>query len=201
MNFPQRLIEGYGAFASGRLQSLKYQLQLRGSEVDERVGKDPTMIRKFLNAMYGGRTTEGELGFSSADGVLFDKLDKLGPTQLVTPEELDFYVAEYSRSGVHGPLNWYRTRKLNFDDEVHLAPGQKDFKFKMPSLIVMAEKDTALPPSMADGVEKFYDNLTKETVDGSHWCLWGNKADKLNAIIKDFIETQVLGTAAPKAAI
>lgn len=180
--------------ASGKLPNLKYQLQLRGSEVDDKVGKDPAMLRKFLTGLYGGRGPEGQTGFSADRGVLFDNLDALGPSPLVTPEEMDFYVQEFSRSGVHGPLNWYRTRKLNFDDEVHLAPAQKDFRFKMPSLLVMAEKDTALPPAMADGVERWYDDLTKKVVNSSHWALW-QAAAPLNDIIKEFIEDKVLGKA------
>lgn len=181
--------------ASGRLQNLRYHLQLRGPEVEEKIGKDPVMVRKFLTALYGGLTPEGEDGFTASDGLLFDKLDSLGPSPHLTDEELDFYVEEFCRNGVRGPLNWYRTRKVNFDDEVHLAADMKDFKFKMPAMLVMAERDKALPPAMADGVERFFENLTKKTVDASHWCLW-QTADEINALIKEFIETQALAAKA-----
>ncbi|KAK8065476.1 hypothetical protein PG997_012223 [Apiospora hydei] len=31
---------------------------------------------------------------------------------------VDFYVREYGRHGLHGPTNWYRTRRRNFEDEL-----------------------------------------------------------------------------------
>ncbi len=39
-------------------------------------------------------------------------------------------------------------------------------------MIITASDDKALLPSMADGMEKHFDSLTKKLVHGTHWALW-----------------------------
>jgi soluble epoxide hydrolase / lipid-phosphate phosphatase len=34
---------------------------------------------------------------------------------------MDYYVDQYSRSGLHGTVNWYRTREANWKDEKELV--------------------------------------------------------------------------------
>lgn len=88
----------------------------------------------------------------------------------------------------------YRTRGLNSEDEVHLAKEQPYFKFKLPALLVMAENDKALPPSLAEGQEKYHDgdNFKVEVLAGaSHWALIQKPAES-NALIGEFVK-KVLG--------
>jgi hypothetical protein len=33
-------------------------------------------------------------------------------------QDLEYYAKEYMRHGLHGPLNWYRTRRINFEDDL-----------------------------------------------------------------------------------
>ncbi|CAD6444870.1 abb6aaf1-f476-46d4-a58b-5d68de6db473 [Sclerotinia trifoliorum] len=172
------------------LPNFKYQLQFKGPDVErEIVGKDK--LRLMLNALYGGRTADNELGFSVAEGVLFSNLEKLGHTPLLSKEELDFYADQYAINGIRGPLNWYRTGELNFEDERELAPlfHEKGLKVDIPTMFVAGSKDAALPPAMGDGTENWFTEgkLKKREVNTSHWALW-EKPEEVNGYIAEFLE-------------
>ncbi|TQS33045.1 hypothetical protein Golomagni_06626, partial [Golovinomyces magnicellulatus] len=156
------------AVASGVLKNFSYQLQLKGPDVEKNL-QSAEKIRQFLNSAYGGQGPNGELGFTVSKGVVFDVLDKIGPTPLLSKEEIDYYL--------RGPLNWYRTREINFEDEKVLA--EKDAKLAMPAMFVTATKDAALPPWMSQGMEEKFVNLSRGEVEATHWALW-EAADSVN---------------------
>jgi len=58
----------------------------------------------------------------------------------------------------------------------------------MPALFICATKDSALPPSMSEGMEKYIPNYTRKDIEGSHWILV-EKPQEVNAAIKAFLET------------
>jgi len=170
------------------LPNFAYQLQLASGVVEEKVQQlGPEGIRMFLNAAYGGKGPNGEVGFGAEKGLLLENLPLLRPTPLLEPEELDYYAEVYSRNGLRGPLNWYRTRELNFRDEKPLA-AVKDFKIRCPVSFVVAKNDRALPPSMSQGMEKSFEDLTVREVDAGHWALW-QKPEECNWLIEGFLET------------
>ena len=165
--------------------NFKYQLQLRGPEVQANiVGEEK--IRQFLHAIYGGRGPNGETGFTAGHGVRFEVLPTVRPTRLLSKEEMDFYVKRYAIHGMRGPLNWYRTQQLNFEDEKELVEKLEGFKFKIPFLFIAGTRDAALPPAISRGMDKWFDNLVRAEVDTSHWALW-EKPDEVNGHIKDFL--------------
>ncbi|CAL3968594.1 unnamed protein product [Diplocarpon coronariae] len=171
------------------LPNFKYQLHLRGPEVEaEIVGEEK--LRQFLNAMYGGRTPDKQPGISTSHGVYFDALPTIGPSPLLSQEEMDFYVQRYAIKGMHGPLNWYRTQELNFEDEKALAETMAGFKFDMPTLFIAGARDAALPPAMSQGMEKWFRSLTRGEVDSSHWALWEKPAE-VNRYIEEFLAGQI----------
>ncbi|EKD12985.1 epoxide hydrolase [Drepanopeziza brunnea f. sp. 'multigermtubi' MB_m1] len=171
------------------MPNFKYQVQLRGPEIEaEIVGKEK--LRKFLTAVYGGRTPEGEPGFTVAQGLLFDALPKITPGPLVSKEEMDFYVERYALKGIRGPLNWYRTQELNFEDEKLMAAEMEGFKFDIPTLFIAGARDEALPPSMSVGMDKWFRSLTRGEVDASHWALWEKPAE-VNRYIEEFLTGQI----------
>ncbi|QSZ30050.1 hypothetical protein DSL72_004568 [Monilinia vaccinii-corymbosi] len=177
--------------------NFKYQLQLQGPDVErEIVGKEK--LGKMLNALYGGRTPEKELAFSVTEGINFSALDHLGPSPLLTREELDHYAEQYAIHGIRGPLNWYRTGELNFDDERELAKlfhaeDGSGRKVEIPTLFIAGARDEALPPIMGESMGQWFGEgkLRREEVDASHWALWEKPAE-VNAYIKAFL-LDVLG--------
>jgi soluble epoxide hydrolase/lipid-phosphate phosphatase len=172
------------------LPNFKYQLHLRGPEVEANiVGEEK--IRQFLNGMYGGLTPTGIRPFSVSDGVNFEALPTVGTSPLVSKEEMDFYVQSYARNGMRGPLNWYRTQPLNYEDEKDLAKEfEQGYKVEQPTLFIAGLKDAALPPKMSVGMEKYFKSLVKKEVDTQHWALW-EKPDEVNAYIKEFLVEQI----------
>ncbi|KAK9799136.1 putative AB hydrolase-1 domain-containing protein [Seiridium cardinale] len=173
--------------------SFKYQGQLASPVAEGIIDSSPERLRQFINGMYGGSGPNGERMFSPAVGIIEENLDKIGPAKLMSQDMVDYYVQEYSRNGLHGPTNWYRLRDLNFEDEKPLAEIEGGWKYKIPAMVVMGEKDPALPPSMADGMEKWFENgLKKELARGSgHWAMWQDPMT-INKYIGEFLGS-VLG--------
>ncbi|KAM0265202.1 hypothetical protein ACHAQJ_000355 [Trichoderma viride] len=180
--------------AAGGLPNFKYQLQLKGPDVQARLqGKDK--LRQFFLAMFGGRGPNGEMGFSTSDGVIFDKLDKLSQPSLLGDDELEHYVDQYSLQEapeMRGPLNWYRTREINSEDEIDRAKNGPPLRYEMPALYISATRDSALPPSMSKGMEAFYADLTREEVNASHWALV-EAGDEVNRLIAQWLNKVLNG--------
>lgn len=184
------------AIAAGRLQNFRYQLQLKGPDVEREI-QGEAKIRQFLRSAYGGVDPEGRMGFDIAVGVLFDRLPHLGGTPLLSDEEMEYYVREFARSGVRGPLNWYRTREINHADELELVRSGAT-RVTMPALFIQALQDVALPPELAKGQEAHFDKLTSVEVDASHWILW-EKPQEVNDHLKAWLEK--CGLIGPRASL
>ncbi|CAN8096411.1 unnamed protein product [Discula destructiva] len=175
-----------------RLPNFTYQLQLSGPDVEREIGSDPAKIRALLSGAYGGRAAGGAVVFSIQHGVYLDRLDNVSKSPLLDDEEIDFYVKQYARNGMRGPLNWYRTRKINYEEELALLKDGQQPKIHTPALMVAATQDEALPPRMCQGMEVFFDELQIKEVNGTHWSLWGEVGEETKAHIGAFVE-QVLG--------
>ncbi|KAI1772421.1 epoxide hydrolase [Hypoxylon cercidicola] len=176
-----------------RMPNFHYQRQLASGEAEKIVDKSPESLRGFLNGIVGGTTPEGGLAFTIKTGIVEENLTKIQAAQLATPEIIDYYVQEYTRHGMNGPCNWYKTRSLNGDDELVLAKEIPDFKFKLPAMLIMADKDAALPPHLAEGQEKFFEGPFKSELlqNSSHWAMI-QCPEEVNKHIGDFIKS-VLG--------
>jgi len=84
---------------------------------------------------------------------------------LLTPEELNYFVETFTRTGFTGGINWYR----NFTRNWKLS-GTWAQKVRQPSLMIMAEDDVILSPKMADGMERFVPDLEKVLIRKcGHW--------------------------------
>lgn len=180
-----------------RLPNFTYQLQLIGPEVEEKI-KGETVTRQFFNGIFGGRAADGGGILEVSKGVVFERLDSIGNATLLTPEEVEFYAQEYQRNGMRGPLNWYRTRKVNYDEELELIEKGRG-KIAAPSLFVLATKDSALPPAMSAGMEAYFDKLERKEVVASHWALV-EAAEEVNGHVGWWLEG-VLGGTGFKASI
>jgi pimeloyl-ACP methyl ester carboxylesterase len=173
-----------------RVPSYGYQLQLAGPAVEAQIaGREK--LRQFLNGMYGGRGPNSEAAFDATKGVLFENLDKLGQSPMLSPEELEYYTNEYARNGMRGPLNWYRTRKINYGEELALLKEGRT-RITVPSMMIVALRDSALTPSISEGMERYFDKLVKRAVDADHWALW-EAPDAVNGHIREFLATVAKG--------
>lgn len=170
------------------LPNFRYQLQLASGEVQKVVNTKET-IAQFLQGIYGGQGEKGETIFSVQRGVHFENLGKIGPSPLMTKEETEYYVQEYQRNGLDGTLNWYKTTKVNYDDELQI----ENSNIEIPVLFILATQDAALPESMSKGMEANLPHLTRRTVEASHWALWQKPTEVNDHITKFLNETGALG--------
>ncbi|KAK3711236.1 hypothetical protein LTR37_009830 [Vermiconidia calcicola] len=185
------------AIVKGGVPQFGYQLQF-GSEdrvLEKAVCRDEGKIRKWLRGMYGGKPASGRSFMTPEEGVRLETLgpegEEVGMTPLLSEEELDYYVAQYAKSGLEGPCNWYRTRRLNFEDEKSLPASQRD-GIKQPTLFIRATKENILTEDLTRGMDKAIPLLTSETVPASHWALWHTPVET-NEIVQRWVQGVVLG--------
>ncbi|MCJ1413409.1 hypothetical protein MMC19_007514 [Ptychographa xylographoides] len=172
------------------LPNFGYQLQLGSGEV-EKVLDSREQIRLFLNAMYGGKGPNGEVGFSPQSGIIFENLPHLGPSPLLSAQELDYYADEYAKNGLRGTLNWYRTREVNYQEELTLGKTT----IECPTLFVLATQDGVLSPALARGMEQYFTRLTRQEVAAGHWALW-QAAEEVNRMIQQWLDRGGAGAGA-----
>src|SRR5450631_1659103 len=86
-------------------------------------------------------------------------------TPILSPEEKKVFVDTFTQTGFTGGINWYRNMSRNWQRSAAI-----DHTVRVPALMIMAENDSVLPPSAADGMEKIIPDLEKYLVRGSgHW--------------------------------
>ncbi|ERS99340.1 hypothetical protein HMPREF1624_04539 [Sporothrix schenckii ATCC 58251] len=202
------------------LPNFGYQKQFAGDELWRFIDAEPQRVRQFLQTMYGGKATLSEADvaakkspylFDTTNGVHMDRIAGVGPTPLLNEAEIEYYAKEYARHGLRGPTNWYRTLKYNYDDEREIVGGDEEDEDKadvykrkarsvirVPSLMLAATNDQALPPILSEQMGKHFTNLTKSQVPGGHWVLWQSAA-AVNERIKNFLVPLLDGTT--KAAL
>jgi pimeloyl-ACP methyl ester carboxylesterase len=102
----------------------------------------------------------------------------------LTQAELDHYVAEFTRTGFTGGINWYR----NFDRNWELTERLDGAHVTMPSLFIGGTADPVLlmtPPATMDGWVT--DHRGNVLVEGAgHW-VQQEKPDEVNAALLDFL--------------
>lgn len=100
-------------------------------------------------------------------------------------DELDHYIAEFTRTGFTGGLNWYRNLDRNWQLTEHLAGA----KVEVPALFVGGSADPVLmfsPPSIMDGW--LTDDRGRVLVEGAgHW-VQQEKPDEVNAALVGFVD-------------
>lgn len=109
------------------------------------------------------------------------------------PEERAALLADWEdRNACFGMLNWYRASALYvpaMDEDAEIpAFASGDFpNLQIPTLVVWAMDDLALPASNIEGIEKLVPNVTVEPVyDCGHFVIW-EKPDAVNAAMEKFL--------------
>ncbi|KAM5341271.1 hypothetical protein ACJ41O_015380 [Fusarium nematophilum] len=182
------------------LPTLRYQLQFRTDDIQDYIGlpdaQNGTRVRQILNTIYGATLPNGESAFNaSGGGFTFELLDGVTEdTPLVSKAELDFYVENYVSDPFNRTLNWYRTGEMNWQDELVFVPGEAEYtsKFAQPALYIGGSMDSALPPSLSNGMDVYFDSLSRGEVNGTHWVMW-EKPNEVNGHVDAWLTGSVLG--------
>ena len=109
----------------------------------------------------------------------------------LTQSVKDQYRAVWTQ-GLTGPLNFYRASPLrpprpgppHHDPAAAAVTIPRDLlDVQVPTLVLWAMNDTALPPAMLDGLEDFVPRLQLERIEGaSHWVLHEQPERVINAL-------------------
>ncbi|KAG9126598.1 hypothetical protein FRC07_002840 [Ceratobasidium sp. 392] len=89
---------------------------------------------------------------------------------LLTKQEFDTIIAEIKAgAGFSAMLNYYKTRKINFDLEKDLV--NQEYRPEMPKLLILPTKDIALPAELSANAEKDFKNIEVVRFEGlcGHW--------------------------------
>lgn len=99
-------------------------------------------------------------------------------------DETDFqyYLDGFKQAGFRGGINWYR----NFTRNWQMSEGDEQ-KITHPSLMICAADDRVLPPSMADGMPAYVDDLETHIIDNcGHWTQ-NEQPEQLAHLMQDWV--------------
>jgi len=161
---------------------------------DRDLGADPT---ETMTRMLAGLTLPSDggtdiAGLANPDGGGFvDRLPKAqGLPGWLSQAELDHYIAEFSRTGFTGGINWYR----NFDRNWETTPQLDGVHVTIPSAFITGTLDPVnlmSPAAVMDG--HALDHRGNTLVDGAgHW-VQQEAPDEVNAALLTFLSSLDLG--------
>ena len=151
---------------------------------DEELARDPA---RTMRRMLAGLTGLDPDAMAKDDRGFVDRLRE--PDRLpdwLSQEELDHYVAEFSRTGFTGGINWYR----NFDRNWELTAHLEGAKVEVPSLFIAGAHDPVLimsPPAVMDGWLSDHRG-TVMVDDAGHW-VQQEKPHEVNAALLSFLDS------------
>lgn len=154
---------------------------------DAELNSDPA---RAIRRLMGGLRTDGDKAAGmrmlapGPDGFI-DRLPE--PDVLpdwISQDELDHYIAEFSRTGFTGGLNWYR----NFDRNWELTADLADAKISVPCLFIGGTADPVLAFTRADRAAEIVSGPYQQLmIEGAgHW-LQQERPDEVNTALLEFL--------------
>jgi pimeloyl-ACP methyl ester carboxylesterase len=166
-----------------------YQLFLQTPEAEAALGRD--LRRTFRSQFYA---LSGDKPPSEGGGFVGGMMPRKGglltnPASLpswITESDIDVYVAEFTRSGLRGPLNWWR----NIDRSWEFLAALEGAPVAVPALYIAGERDFIVPV-FRQSIEKqptFVPKLrpTMMLPDCGHWTQQ-ERATEVSAAMIDFL--------------
>lgn len=128
-------------------------------------------------------------------GILMKAFEgRMQTEDIMEPEERAALLEDWgNREAAFGMLNWYRASPMTVPpmDAPFALPA--DYKvppmppLSIPTMVIWALDDMALPPENLDGIEEVVTNLTLEKIPGcGHFVPW-EAPDKVNAALDAFL--------------
>jgi pimeloyl-ACP methyl ester carboxylesterase len=144
-----------------------------------------TALRKFLYLGSGEADLSGLKPKPADADLLSDLPDPAVLPKWLSEADLDFYVGEFTRSGMRGPLNYYRNHDLTWE----LTKGAPT-RIRQPAMFVAGERDGVILMA-AEALKKLPENvpnlLINELIPGiGHWTQQ-EAPDQVNDAILRFL--------------
>jgi pimeloyl-ACP methyl ester carboxylesterase len=155
---------------------------------DAELGRD---VRRSLRGFY--QAAEDLLGaidqsappgvFGPAGGGILERLPDRPHGRFLSADDFEVFVCAFEQTGFRGGLNWYRAIDRSWEE----SAGMEQL-VKQPALMITAEHDPVLRPSMCNGMKACVPNLSKLVlIKGSgHWTQQEKPAE-VNAELLEFI--------------
>ncbi len=142
-------------------------------------------LRLFMHMASAQAPTGTGLMGKPKDAKLFDAVpEPVQPSPWLTDEDLDYYTAQFQRTGFRGGLNRYRNMDRDWEELAHLAGAT----VQQPALYVAGERDPVRLLAQVDTMKAAVPNL-KEIVtlpDCGHWTQQ-EKPEEINQLLIDFL--------------
>jgi pimeloyl-ACP methyl ester carboxylesterase len=108
----------------------------------------------------------------------------------ISADELDHYVAEFSRTGFTGGLNWYRNMDRNWEIQGDLTSAA----ITLPAMFIGGTDDLVLGFMRPDRAKEVITGPYREVlIDGAgHW-LQQERPDRVNELLLDFLSSLKTG--------
>lgn len=101
---------------------------------------------------------------------------------LLHEDELNFYADAFTRSGLTGPINWYRNWTHNWEQLQGV-----DQQIDIPTLFIGAVNDVLIDPQHIENMKPLVNDLTIHMLDDcGHWTQQ-EKPDEVNRLILDWL--------------
>jgi pimeloyl-ACP methyl ester carboxylesterase len=161
---------------------------------DADLAQDPaeTMTRMLAGLTIPADGSVDMAGLANPDGRGFvDRLPKVSELPAwLSQEELDHYIAEFTRTGFTGGINWYRNFDRNWETTERIA----DAHVTIPSAFVTGSADPVNLMSPAAVMEGHaLDHRGNTFVEGAgHW-VQQEAPDEVNAVLLSFLSSLDLG--------
>ena len=150
----------------------------------ERKLSNPELIETFLKILFRTKNDTPVIWNTGKDFVSNVNAPSLGSIW-EKPEVFEYYLQCFQRKGsLTGPLTYYKTRGLNYKDELELVDSGR---IHCPALFIGALDDRAIPPSNW-GVQGWVPQLEKHTVSKGHWCLVEDQGKEIKPIIQSWVK-------------
>jgi pimeloyl-ACP methyl ester carboxylesterase len=107
----------------------------------------------------------------------------------LSPEAIDYYVDEYTRSGFTGPLNYYRCRDRNWEISAFLDGAV----VRQPSMFIGGAADPSLEPpevrGLLDQLDTYLVELRKKVLlPGVGHSAAEERPEQVNAFLIEFLD-------------
>jgi pimeloyl-ACP methyl ester carboxylesterase len=143
-------------------------------------------MRRFLYTASGDVTEPLDFWHKPKNAKFLDGLPdprKLPPW--LSEADLDYFTAEFRRTGFRGGLNWYRNIDRNWQLTTHLA----DAKVAQPALFIAGERDAVLAMIPVEAMPPLVPNLRPLVMlpGAGHWTQQERPAE-VNAALVEFLK-------------
>ncbi len=190
---PRSQVPPTQAFAKVFGDNFFYMLYFQQPGVaDVELGADTA---KTMRRMLGGLTNDSGAALRMTRPGPEGFVERLGEPDRrpswISAQELDHYVAEFTRTGFTGGLNWYRNLDRNWEIMAHPVT----VTIAVPALFIAGADDPVPGFTRRDRVSEVVTGPYREVlIDGAgHW-LQQERPDQVNGVLLDFLSSWELSS-------